>query len=98
MNEADLENRQAALERELARREAALTTSERQARQILGTDRETNDDDDEEVTPSRRISSEPRRRVVEDQGGDASARIQARQIIAGPRRRPTRSWTLEEDS
>lgn len=96
MNTTDLENRRDRLQAELARREAALTTSERQARQILGTDRE--DVDDEEVMPGRRISSKPRRRVVEDRGGDSSARIQARQLIAGSRRLPSRSWTSEEES
>lgn len=96
MNER-LQARVDKIQREIARRETALTTSERQARLIIGTDRE-DDDDDEEVMPGRRISSEPRRRVVEDQGGDSTARTQARQIIAGSRRLPSRSWTSEEES
>lgn len=95
MNER-LQARVDKIQREIARRETALTTSERQARQILGTGRE--DVDDEEVMPGRRISSKPRRRVVEDQGGDSTARTQARQIIAGSRRLPSRSWTSEEES
>lgn len=95
MNER-LQARVNKIEAELARREAMKSTSERQAAYLTGGGRRETSDDDEEVMPGRRVSA--RRRVVEGQGGDASARIQARQIIAGPRRRPSRSWTSEEDS
>lgn len=93
----ELESRRDALAAELARREAALSTSERQARHVLGSDRGTSDEEDadERYLPGERLPVERERRVVVT-SGDHSSRRQAAQMLRGPRRLPTRNWRAEE--
>lgn len=75
-----IEARKEALERELDKREAALSTSERQARYVTGANRRS-----EDVADTRDVEREP---AWGDDGGrpsrgDAASRRQAARITRG---------------